>query len=99
MLADAELVVVEMLWAVTLTAVVGTLAGAVYKPAPDTVPTVEFPPRIPETSQFTPVLLVPDTAALNCCDCPVCRLTFRGDIETATVCCISDTVALAEAEV
>src|SRR5208283_2371982 len=30
-------------------------------------------------------LLVPPTLAVNCCDCPAARLTWTGEIATATV--------------
>jgi hypothetical protein len=70
------------LWAVTCTEFDGTLAGAVYKPEEETIPTVEFPPRTPFTIQFTAVLFVADTEAVNCCDCPTWRLEERGDILT-----------------
>lgn len=63
------------------------------------VPTVELPPVIPETSQFTAVLVVPETEALNCKDWPTCKLVFVGEIETVTVAGITETVALADTEV
>jgi hypothetical protein len=62
------------------------------------VPTEEFPPAIPETSQFTLVLLVPETVALNCCFWPTCTLALPGEIETETNGVIK-TAALAEAVV
>jgi hypothetical protein len=54
-------------------------------PLAEIVPTVEFPPNTPETSQFTAVLVVPETDALNCCVCPTGTLTLSGerDIEIA----------------
>ena len=58
-------------------------AGAVYKPEEVTIPVERFPPGVPLTSQFTAVLLVPETVALNCSDCPVCRLALAGETETA----------------
>ena len=64
--ALAELVEAKALCAVTVTVFVGALDGAVYKPAEEIVPTVEFPPAMPPTSQFTAVLVVPVTAAVNC---------------------------------
>lgn len=73
-----------VLCAVTLIGSDGDMAGAVYKPVGVIVPTVGSPPRVPLTSQVT-VWLVPDTAAVNCCDCPTCRLHERG--ETVTVSC------------
>ena len=48
------------------------------------VPTAELPPAIPFTNQLTAVLLVPDTVAMNCRDCPTCRLVLTGDMETDT---------------
>jgi hypothetical protein len=44
----------------------GTEAGAVYNPALDTVPTVEFPPVTPFTLQVTAVFEEPVTVAVNC---------------------------------
>ena len=59
-----------------------------------------FPPRIPETSQFTAALLVLDTVALNCCGWFTCRLALVGVIETDTGSgAVIETVALAVAEV
>ena len=71
-----------------------------YRPEEDTVPTVAFPPEEPLTSQVTPVLLVPETEALNCCDCPTCRLSLVGEIETVTGGggAVTLTLALAEAD-
>ena len=40
--------------------------GAVYRPALEMDPTVEFPPAIPSTVQFTAWLVVPVTVAVNC---------------------------------
>ena len=68
--ALAEAVDCTVLCAVTFTELDGAAAGAVYKPEEETVPTVELPPRTPFTSQINPVLLVPDTDPVNCCDCP-----------------------------
>jgi hypothetical protein len=45
----------------------GTVEGEVYKPALETVPSVEFPPASPFTLQVTAVLVVPFTVAVNCC--------------------------------
>lgn len=66
------------LCAVTVTELAGAAEGATYKPDGETVPTLEFPPSTPLTSQFSPVLLVPDTDPVNCWDCPVCRLAEPG---------------------
>ena len=61
-----------------------TAFGAVYKPEEEIVPLVEFPPIVPLTSQFTPVLFVPETDTLNCNDCPGCKVEEFGEIETFT---------------
>ena len=63
-LSDAALS--AALCAVTLIELEGTEWGAVYKPDEVMVPTAEFPPTAPFTSQFTALLLVPETVALNC---------------------------------
>jgi len=73
-----------VLWAVTVTALVGTLAGALYTPAVVIVPTVELPPAMPDTSQFTPVFVVPVTQEVNWSDCPTSRLVLVGEMETDT---------------
>src|SRR5947207_1502204 len=44
----------------------GTENGAVYKPAAEIVPTVEFPPGMPFTLQFPAVFDEPVTVAVNC---------------------------------
>ena len=77
----------------------GADAGAVYKPDEETIPTVEFPPEKPLTSQLTEVFVVPETEALNCCDCPTCKRSLVGEIETVTGACVMFvivTLALAE---
>ncbi|MBV9624974.1 MAG: hypothetical protein JOZ14_13455 [Acidobacteria bacterium] len=63
------------------------------------LPTVEFPPTAPFTSQLTAVLLVPDTVALNCCDWPVGKLELVGEIDTDIEggSAVTETVALAVA--
>jgi hypothetical protein len=96
-LADAELPGFALLWAVTMIDPVGALAGAVYRPAELIVPTDKLPPAMPETSQFTEVLLVPETVALNCCDWPTCKFALAGETETETVAGLTDTAALADA--
>lgn len=73
-----------MLCAVTETGLDGTDAGALYIPEEVTVPTAEVPPGVPFTSQVTAVLAVPETLALNCSDCPTCRVDELGEIETLT---------------
>src|SRR5215831_13002102 len=52
-----------------MTVWVPTVEGGVYKPAVETVPTIEFPPTMPSTSHVMPVPVVPETVALNCCFC------------------------------
>ena len=60
---------------------------------------MELPPRTLFTSQLIPVLLVPETVALNCCVWPVCKLALVGEIETVTGDgCAIETDALAEVE-
>jgi hypothetical protein len=61
---------------------VGTTAGAVYKPLESIVPTLVFPPAAPFTCQFTPVVLVPLTVAVNCCVCLVCSVAEAGESVT-----------------
>jgi hypothetical protein len=82
--ALADAVACETLCAVTFTETEGTVRGAVYKPELEMIPVVEFPPRTPLTNQFTPVLLVAVTEALNCCDCPTFTLADVGEIVTFT---------------
>ena len=65
-MALAEVVEFAALCAVTVTGLVGTLDGAVYRPVKEIVPTKELPPATPFTSQFTAVLVVPETVAVNC---------------------------------
>ncbi len=62
----------------------GSASGAVYIPDEEIVPVVELPPIVPLTSQLRLVLLVPDTDALNCSDCPTCKVEELGEIETLT---------------
>ena len=81
-----------------IAAVVGTAAGAVYRPDDEIVPTLELPPESPFTSQLTPVELVPETVALNCWDWFTCKDAVAGEIETETVVgAVRETVALADA--
>jgi hypothetical protein len=42
-------------------------AGAVYRPADETVPVAELPPAVPFTFQVTDPLWPPLTVAVNCC--------------------------------
>jgi hypothetical protein len=44
----------------------GGVAGALYKPFAEIVPTVEFPPAMLFTAQLTAVFDVPVTVAVNC---------------------------------
>src|SRR5437763_14981718 len=48
------------------------------------VPTVELPPTVPSTSHVTPVFVVPETVALNCCFCFKVTGARRGTIVTVT---------------
>jgi hypothetical protein len=98
--ALSDAVVSAALCAVTVTELDGSDLGAVYMPEEVTVPTVEFPPSAPFTIQFTAVLLVPETAALNCWEFPTCRLALVGETETETSperAAVTETAALAEA--
>jgi hypothetical protein len=53
--------------AVTVTGLgLGRVAGALYKPLEEIVPTVEFPPAMLFTFQITAAFDVPVTAAVNC---------------------------------
>jgi hypothetical protein len=78
-------------------AVEGMVAGAVYTPAEEMVPTVELPPTVPLTSQLIAVLLVPETVALNACDRLSWTLALAGEIPTDTAAAVTETDALAEA--
>jgi hypothetical protein len=80
--ALADCVEAEALCAVTLRGPFGTLDCPVYKPLEEIVPTDEFPLETPATSQFTAVLVVPETVAVNCCDTPTCTLALPGQIVT-----------------
>ena len=83
--AESEFVELTALCAVTVTGAAGTLDGALYRPVADIVPTVEFPPTTPPTSQITAVFLVPETVAVNCWDRPTCTLVLLGEIDTETL--------------
>jgi hypothetical protein len=63
------------------------VAGAVYKPAEETVP--------PVADQVTAVLLEPETVTVNCCVPPVSSDEEAGVIETATE---GETVTVADAD-
>src|SRR5579864_1125259 len=60
---------------VAVTVCVPACIGAVYKPVASMLPVLEFPPAILSTDQFTLVLVVPATAALNCCCAPAWIVT------------------------
>ena len=60
----------------------GIVIGAEYKPELEIVPTVELPPAIPFTAQFTALFIAPVTLAANCCVCPTVKDTAVGVIET-----------------
>jgi len=60
-----------VLVAVTCTGLPGETEGAVNTPVEVTVPIVAFPPATPFTDQITVLYRVPETDAVNCCDCPV----------------------------
>jgi len=62
----------------------GTEAGAVYKPDEVIVPVVALPPATPFTDQATPVLLEPETVAMNCCAAPTSKAAELGEIVTVT---------------
>ena len=65
--AFADLVGSATLVAVTVTIDgVGTDTGAMYCPVVPMVPTVELPPGVPFTLQFTDWFTLPVTMALNC---------------------------------
>src|SRR6185312_13616944 len=73
----------------------GGESGAVYRPVASTVPKVEFPPATPFTVQFTAVLLLPVTVALNCCVAPAASVAAVGLIVTVIVGVVNVTVAMA----
>jgi len=56
----------------------GRVAGAVYTPLLEILPTVELPPLIPLTSQVTAVFVVFSTAAVNAWVAPVATLAVPG---------------------
>src|SRR5713101_7416141 len=93
--AFADLLVSACAIAVTVTvAGLGTVAGAVYRPAVEIVPTVEFPPVTPFTCHVTAVLLLPVTVAVNCCVVLTTTDALVGEMLTPTV--VRVTVALAD---
>jgi hypothetical protein len=70
--ADPDFVTSACATALTITGLfgLGTTAGAVYNPAPSTVPTLAFPPDTPFTCHATAVFVLPLTAAVNGCCSP-----------------------------
>ena len=62
----------------------GTAEGAVYSPAPLTVPHAAEPHPAPCTVHVTAVFDVPTTDALNCCVAPVATDVLAGVTVTAT---------------
>jgi hypothetical protein len=54
----------------------------VKTPLDEIVPMLELPPCTPDTYQFTPVLLVPETVAANVCDWPPATVAAAGEITT-----------------
>jgi hypothetical protein len=65
-LAEADLVVSAWAMAMTATTVPGLdiVAGAVYRPEVDIVPTVALPPITPPANHVTAVFVVPETVAV-----------------------------------
>ena len=70
--------------AITVTALDGTLAGAVYSPVALIVPVVAFPPVTLFTCHVTAVFAVPETVAVNCCVRPVVTVAVLGLTVTTT---------------
>jgi hypothetical protein len=62
----------------------GTVAGAVYRPAPVITPQATPLQPDPESFHVTAVFDVPETVAVNCCCVPVTSVTATGDTETLT---------------
>jgi hypothetical protein len=62
----------------------GTLAGAVYAPPAEIVPSEALPPATPSTLQVTAVLAALATVAVNVCVAPTVMLTNTGVIEIDT---------------
>jgi hypothetical protein len=62
------------------------------------VPTVEFPPETPFTRHITPVLVVPVTVAVNCCDAEAGTVTLDGETDTLIVELAAVTLMLADAD-
>src|ERR1700693_2571496 len=62
----------------------GIELGAVYRPRAEIVPIALLPPGIPFTLQFTVVVVVPVTLAVNCCVELVWMVVAAGDTVTLT---------------
>ena len=60
----------------------GTLAGAVYKPAAVIVPQAAPEQPDPLRLQVTAVFFVPETVARNCCWLPIVTIAFTGETVT-----------------
>lgn len=43
------------------------------------LPKVALPPTVPFTNQLTAVFVAPATVAVNCCDCPTCKVVLLGE--------------------
>jgi hypothetical protein len=93
--ADAENWVLACDVAVTVIAVFGGEAGAVYRPVESIVPTVAFPPAIPFTLQLTALLLLPvtETVGVNCCFVPAAKVALVGLIVMITAGAVRVTTA------
>jgi hypothetical protein len=83
--------------AVTVTAVFGGEAGAVYRPVESIVPTVPLPPATPFTVQVTALLLLPvtETVGVNCWVAPAAKVALVGLIVMVTAGAVRVTVATA----
>jgi len=62
----------------------GTALGAVYRPRAEIVPITLLPPETPFTLQFTVVVVVPVTLAVNCCVELVWMVVAAGETVTLT---------------
>jgi hypothetical protein len=83
MITAPNFVELAVLVARTLTALLaGTIAGALYRPAVETVPFVESPPVTPFTDQVT-VFGVRGTYAVSCLVCPMGTLPLLYTV----ICC------------
>jgi hypothetical protein len=83
--AEADLVVSACDTALTVTvAGLGTLAGAVYRPAELMVPTVASPPATSLTLQLTAVLVVFRTVAVNWVVLPTGTVAAVGEMVMET---------------